>query len=228
MQLVRNHSHWGAFLAEVEGGRVVGVRPFELDPRSVAPDQCDSGWGAFTGAHRGADGPPGLAQAWASWRKGIGQGEGRGREPFVPVSWDKALDLVAGELARVRREHGPQSIMGGSQGWSSAGIFHEARVQLHRFLAAGGGFVELGDELQLRLCAGVPAAHSRQPAGGDRAADLVVLDCAARQADGAVRRRQSEEHAGQQGRLRFAFDRAVDRRAGARRRRSRQHQPDPR
>ena len=28
--------------------------------------------------------------------------------------------------------------MGGSQGWSSAGIFNEARVQLHRFLAAGG------------------------------------------------------------------------------------------
>src|SRR3954467_14168314 len=32
MNLVRNHSHWGAFFAEVEGGRVVGVRPFERDP----------------------------------------------------------------------------------------------------------------------------------------------------------------------------------------------------
>jgi len=31
-KLVRNHSHWGAFLAEVEDGRVVGVRPFERDP----------------------------------------------------------------------------------------------------------------------------------------------------------------------------------------------------
>jgi biotin/methionine sulfoxide reductase len=73
---------------------------------------------------------------------GPGSGKGRGHEPFVPVPWDKALDLVAGEIARVRRDHGPQSIMGGSQGWSSAGIFHEARVQLHRFLAAGGGFVD--------------------------------------------------------------------------------------
>ena len=60
----------------------------------------------------------------------------RGREPFVPVSWDKALDLVAGEIERVRRQHGNAAIMGGSQGWSSAGLFHEARVQLHRFLAA--------------------------------------------------------------------------------------------
>ena len=32
--------------------------------------------------------------------------------------------------------------MGGSQGWSSAGLFHEARVQLHRFLAASGGYVD--------------------------------------------------------------------------------------
>src|SRR2546423_840043 len=31
-KLVRNHAHWGAFLAEVEDGRVVGVRPFEHDP----------------------------------------------------------------------------------------------------------------------------------------------------------------------------------------------------
>jgi len=32
MNLVRNHSHWGAFSAEVEDGRIVGVRPFERDP----------------------------------------------------------------------------------------------------------------------------------------------------------------------------------------------------
>ena len=69
-------------------------------------------------------------------------GAGRGREPFVPVPWDKALHLVAGEIDRVRREHGNSAIMGGSQGWSSAGTFHEARGQLHRFLAAAGGYVD--------------------------------------------------------------------------------------
>ena len=40
-----------------------------------------------------------------------GGGEGRGREPFVPVSWDQALDLVAGELGAcaaitARGDHG--------------------------------------------------------------------------------------------------------------------------
>ena len=37
--------------------------------------------------------------------------KGRGREPFVPVSWERALDLVAGELARVKRDHGHDAIM---------------------------------------------------------------------------------------------------------------------
>jgi biotin/methionine sulfoxide reductase len=65
----------------------------------------------------------------SGWLKdGRASGEGRGREPFVSVSRERALELVAGELGRVRREHGPSAIMGGSQGWSSAGHFHEARA----------------------------------------------------------------------------------------------------
>jgi biotin/methionine sulfoxide reductase len=136
IQLVRNHSHWGAFLAEVDNGRIVGVRPFERDPDpshliNAIPAAVHSQTRVAT---------PMVREGWL--KHGRGHGEGRGREPFVPVSWDRALDLVAGEIARVRREHGSQAIMGGSQGWSSAGIFHEARTQLHRFLAAGGGYTD--------------------------------------------------------------------------------------
>src|SRR5439155_16903032 len=75
------------------------------------------------------------------WLAG-GIGTGRSREPFVTVSWERALYLVAGELDRVRPEHGHDAIMGGSQGWGSAGIFHHARDQVRRFLAAFGGFVD--------------------------------------------------------------------------------------
>src|SRR5580704_11458383 len=35
-KLVRNHSHWGSFYAELEDGRVVGVKPFERDPEPSA------------------------------------------------------------------------------------------------------------------------------------------------------------------------------------------------
>ena len=65
---------------------------------------------------------------------------GRGAEPFVPVDWDSALDLVANELARVREAHGNTSIFAGSYGWASAGRLHHARTLLHRFLNGFGGF----------------------------------------------------------------------------------------
>ena len=64
----------------------------------------------------------------------------RGGETFVPVDWDTAIRLVAGEVDRVRQAHGNTAIFGGSYGWSSAGRFHHARTQLHRCLNAAGGF----------------------------------------------------------------------------------------
>lgn len=58
----------------------------------------------------------------------------------MPVSWPRALDLLAAELDRVRRRHGNQAIFGGSYGWGSAGRFHHAQSQVHRFLNTIGGF----------------------------------------------------------------------------------------
>ncbi|MGB7021470.1 MAG: molybdopterin-dependent oxidoreductase, partial [Xanthobacteraceae bacterium] len=126
--LVRNHSHWGSFLAEVEDGRVVGVKPFERDPDpspiiEALPDAVHS---------KTRIAQPFVREGWL--KDGRGSGEGRGREPFVPVSWERALDLVTGELSRVKRDYGHDAIMAGSQGWGSAGIFHEARGQLRRFM----------------------------------------------------------------------------------------------
>ncbi len=136
VKLVRNHAHWGAFFAEVEDGRVVGVRPFERDPDpSTLIEAIPAAVHSPTRIAR-----PMVRAGWLE--HGPGGGGGRGREKFVAVTWARALDLVAGELARVKREHGNGAIMGGSQGWSSAGIFHEARGQLRRFLAAYGGFVD--------------------------------------------------------------------------------------
>lgn len=136
VRLVPNHAHWGPFLAEVEDGRIVGVRPFEHDPEpspiiEAIPDAVHS-------PNRIAQ--PMVREGWLA--HGAGSGTGRGREEFVPVSWEHALDLVAAELARVRDEFGNAAILGGSQGWGSAGIFHHARTQLRRFLGAFGGFVD--------------------------------------------------------------------------------------
>jgi biotin/methionine sulfoxide reductase len=135
-KLVPNHSHWGAFLAEVKDGRFVGVRPFPRDP-DPSP-LIEAMPAAVHSPTRIA--VPMVREGFLA--HGPGHGEGRGREPFVPVPWERALDLVAGELERVRGSFGHEAIMGGSQGWGSAGIFHDARTQVRRFMSAFGGFVD--------------------------------------------------------------------------------------
>jgi biotin/methionine sulfoxide reductase len=135
-KFVRNHSHWGAFTAEVENGQIVGVRPFEHDPDPSPLIEAVS-----TAVHSPTRiAQPMVREGWLA--RGPGRGDGRGRERFVQVSWERALGLVAGELDRVKRDHGHDAIMGGSQGWGSAGIFHDARAQVRRFLSTFGGFVD--------------------------------------------------------------------------------------
>ena len=58
----------------------------------------------------------------------------------MPVSWDVATELLAGELRRVYGEHGAASVFAGSYGWASPGRFHHAQSQLHRFLNCLGGY----------------------------------------------------------------------------------------
>jgi biotin/methionine sulfoxide reductase len=74
--------------------------------------------------------------------RGPGPDRQRGREDFVAVPWDKALDLAAAELRRVYGGSGARSVFGGSYGWSSAGRFHHAQSQVHRFLNVLGGYVK--------------------------------------------------------------------------------------
>ncbi len=135
---VRRHSsHWGAFDALVRDGRLVGVRPFEKDahpsPIIESIPECLYGDARIPA--------PMVRESWLDGGPGT-RNERRGAEPFVEVGWDEALDRVAGELDRVRRVHGNAAIFGGSYGWSSAGRFHHAKTQLHRFLAGLGGFTD--------------------------------------------------------------------------------------
>ena len=129
-------SHWGVFSARVNDGRVE-VRPYQKDPD---PNRLIEN---FTDAlnHRARVARPMIRRGWLE--RGAGPDERRGRDEFVAVPWDQALDLLGRELARVRDQFGPAAIFGGSYGWSSAGRFHHAQSQVHRFLnKALGGYVK--------------------------------------------------------------------------------------
>ncbi|MBO21121.1 MAG: Asp-tRNA(Asn)/Glu-tRNA(Gln) amidotransferase GatCAB subunit C [Rhodospirillaceae bacterium] len=133
---MRSHSsHWGAFTAEVDDGRIVGVRPFQKDP-DPSP-LIESIPDAVYDESRVAR--PMIRQSWLDHGPG-GKRKQRGAEPFIAVPWDEALDMVAAEIDRVRNTYGNSAIFGGSYGWSSAGRFHHAKTQLHRYLNTIGGF----------------------------------------------------------------------------------------
>ena len=134
MTVIKPHaSHWGYFDAVVEDGRLVGVRPFARDP---FPGSLIQAMPDVVHAPSRIDRP----HIRRGWLRGERRGHLRGGDPFVPISWDRAIRLVAEETRRVRAEHGHDAIFGGSYGWSSAGRFHHARTQLHRFLGLGGGY----------------------------------------------------------------------------------------
>lgn len=124
-------SHWGAFTALVEDGRVVGCEPFGRDP---APSPMLAAIPAMVHSP--------LRIARPAIRDGWREGRPRtGSDAFHEVSWDEALAVVAGEITRVRERFGHESIFGGSYGWSSAGRVHHARSLVRRFLFLGGGCV---------------------------------------------------------------------------------------
>jgi biotin/methionine sulfoxide reductase len=128
-------SHWGVFSAGWQDGKlVVKPHPSDPDPNLVLQNFPDAI------RHKARIARPMVRRGWLE--RGPGADDRRGRDSFVPIEWDRALELLAGELARVRDAHGPGAIFGGSYGWSSAGRFHHAQSQVHRFLnTALGGYV---------------------------------------------------------------------------------------
>ncbi|RKF15378.1 Asp-tRNA(Asn)/Glu-tRNA(Gln) amidotransferase GatCAB subunit C [Roseovarius spongiae] len=128
-------SHWGAFHAR-RGGDGLDITPH---PGDRAPSKI------LQNMRHALDHParvlrPSVRESWL--RHGPGPRARPIGDPFVEVGWDTVADLLAGEVRRVRDAHGPRGVYGGSYGWASAGRFHHAQSQIHRFLnTVFGGYV---------------------------------------------------------------------------------------
>lgn len=135
VQTYSTSTHWGNFVVTVENDQIKHVQSYDADPdpspigQSLLDAQDPNSRVARPMVRQGY-----LKQGIDSDRTQ------RGREPFVAVEWDQALDLVAAELTRVKDEHGNESIYAGSYGWGSAGTLHRSTDQMHRLLNMIGGF----------------------------------------------------------------------------------------
>ncbi|WP_299731876.1 molybdopterin guanine dinucleotide-containing S/N-oxide reductase [uncultured Tateyamaria sp.] len=130
-------NHWGTYRVETKDGKVTALKGFEQDD-----DPSPIGFSApevQTGPLR-VDQPM-VRKSWLDDGPGVAT-DRRGAEPFMAVSWDRAEALVADELNRVRHRFGNEAIYAGSYGWASAGRFHHAQSQIHRFLNCIGGYTK--------------------------------------------------------------------------------------
>lgn len=141
---LRHSSHWGAFeVSHAPDGRL-RITPFADDPDpSILLGNMAAGL-----EHPARLSRPLIREGWL--RDGPGPDPRRGGDRYIPVDWDEALERTAAELRRLGA--GPDAasadplpgahVFGGSYGWASAGRFHHAQSQLHRFLnMTFGGYV---------------------------------------------------------------------------------------
>ena len=130
-------AHWGTYHVHVKNGRLTGLSHFaeDSDPTEIGKgivDVIDDDTRILG---------PMIRKSWLDSGPGS-YPERRGLDPFVRVDWDRANSIVAAELNRVIEAHGNEAIYAGSYGWASAGRFHHAQGQLHRFLNSIGGYTK--------------------------------------------------------------------------------------
>ena len=128
-------SHWGVYEFVIKNGRLSALNPFshDPDPSPIGPSIID----LLEDQTRITN--PVARESWLDGGPGTATHK-RGSERFITLSWDEAEKLVANELERVIETKGNQAIYAGSYGWASAGRFHHAQSQVHRFLNSIGGY----------------------------------------------------------------------------------------
>lgn len=131
-------SHWGAYRVVLRDGVIAGVEPHPQDPAPSPIMKSITDW--LDPERRILQ--PMVRESWLEAHRAgrLPDGRGRGRDRFLPLSWAEAVRLVAGEIERVRQEHGNASIFAGSYGWTSCGRFHHAPTLLKRMLNLVGGY----------------------------------------------------------------------------------------
>jgi biotin/methionine sulfoxide reductase len=134
-KLTPTAAHWGNFLVESEDNKLLAVHNYDDDTHPSAIGQ--SLLNALDPNAR-IDQP--MVRRGYLEHGAKSDGRMRGREPFVAVSWDTAFELAANALKNVKEQYGNEAIYGGSYGWASAGRFHHAQSQMHRFLNKFGGY----------------------------------------------------------------------------------------
>ena len=137
IEVIPHASHWGPFNVIVKAGVLVGIQPRkELD--AMPTEMLTEGLiGRVYDKTRVKY--PMVRASYLADPKGDTKPHLRGKEPFVRVSWDVALSLVAEAIQTTATDHGNEAIFSSSYGgWSHAGLMRPQVLQGRFFNLIGG------------------------------------------------------------------------------------------
>ena len=148
-----NMTNGGPVFVYVKDGKILRMTPIEFDARDPQPWTIAARGMTFTPPRKTTLAPHGQnakSMVYSPDRllyplkrvdfdpKGERNPQNRGKSRYEPISWTEALDIVAGEIKRVKREHGPGAMAvshGSHHTWGNIGYYLSA---LHRFKNAVG------------------------------------------------------------------------------------------
>lgn len=143
----------GPCFVHVKDGKILRITPIDFDETDPGPWTIEARGKTFTPPRKTTIAPHGLA--WKSLvysrdrmlypmrrvdfdPNGERRPENRGKSGYVRISWDEALDLIAAEIKRVKRDYGVSAITfnhPSHQTWGNIGYWDSA---LYRFANAVG------------------------------------------------------------------------------------------
>ena len=127
-------THWGTYKFSVDEDKKIKLDNWELDS---SPTEFGLGLADAANDELRIKQP----HVRKGWLENNCKSDGnRGRDSYIPVSWDEAFELASNELLETKKTFGNSSIYAGSYGWASAGRFHHAKSQVNRFFNLFGGF----------------------------------------------------------------------------------------
>ncbi|HLA81013.1 MAG TPA: molybdopterin-dependent oxidoreductase, partial [Thermoleophilia bacterium] len=147
-----NGTTGGPVFVDVKDGKILRITPMEFD-ESDAPSWTIAARGRKFSPPRKATISPWTAAhrstIYSSKRvltplkrvdfdpKGARNPQNRGTSGYEPISWDDALDMVAEEMIRLRREVGPAAVLtttGSHHMWGNVGYRHSAYYRFMNLL----------------------------------------------------------------------------------------------
>jgi trimethylamine-N-oxide reductase (cytochrome c) len=144
IERLTNGTTGGPVFVDVKDGKILRITPIEFDETDAPSWSIEARGRTFTPPRKTSMSPWTAAQKSAIYSsrrlltplkrvdfdpKGARNCKNRGVSGYEPISWDDALDMVAEEIIRLKREVGPAAMMsatGSHHMWGNVGYRHSA------------------------------------------------------------------------------------------------------